>query len=259
MTRTPTLAELTRALDEAAELRRVVEAQDKQIDAAAVKLRDLVVENGELRDLAGRWERDFVDASRALAESRAERRALAAELDRARQTIATDRLTKVRSRAWLEDTWAADRERAEPEFVGLALLDIDGFKEINDTYGHAAGDEVLVAAAAALEAELPGQVARIGGDEFVVVFRAYDWLACGLDALHVELTSGPTLVVNASGGYAPAAPPGASLKAVLAEADARMYADKHHGVKPGEPAEHVRRRVRQAPPAPAPLAEVVCP
>jgi diguanylate cyclase (GGDEF)-like protein len=60
--------------------------------------------------------------------------------------------------------------------VCVALIDVDGFKQVNDTYSHAAGDEVLRAVAQALrdsvrESDLP---ARLGGDEFVILFRRTD-------------------------------------------------------------------------------------
>lgn len=67
---------------------------------------------------------------------------------------------------------AADLERA----TGLLLVDLDGFKTINDTYGHAHGDELLRAIASRLReiARSDELVSRIGGDEFAVVFGAED-------------------------------------------------------------------------------------
>ncbi|MGW4126154.1 diguanylate cyclase domain-containing protein [Nocardia sp. NPDC004711] len=62
---------------------------------------------------------------------------------------------------------AADRDR-----VGLCFVDLDGFKQINDRYGHGIGDQLLIAVATRLRDSLPadkGMIARIGGDEFVVL------------------------------------------------------------------------------------------
>ena len=57
----------------------------------------------------------------------------------------------------------------------MLLLDLDGFKEVNDTLGHQAGDDVLVAYAARLTAAAPGDlVARLGGDEFAVLIVGND-------------------------------------------------------------------------------------
>ena len=60
--------------------------------------------------------------------------------------------------------------RAEPD-VGVLFLDLDGFKPVNDAYGHDAGDEVLLATAKRLCDQVRGMdtVARLGGDEFGIV------------------------------------------------------------------------------------------
>ena len=91
-------------------------------------------------------------------------------LARLREQAGTDELTGLANlRVWnrVLDTGLARAGRsAEP--LAIALLDLDRFKAINDTHGHAAGDALLRELASALEAELrPGDVlARIGGDEF---------------------------------------------------------------------------------------------
>ena len=66
---------------------------------------------------------------------------------------------------------AVARARRSNGHFGLCFIDLDGFKQINDTHGHAAGDEVLKATAARLRAELRESdfVARLGGDEFVAL------------------------------------------------------------------------------------------
>lgn len=66
------------------------------------------------------------------------------------------------------------RERRQPA-MGLLVIDLDKFKRVNDTYGHAAGDEVLASLAGALKAELRrnDHVFRFGGEEFVIVLPAH--------------------------------------------------------------------------------------
>ena len=88
-----------------------------------------------------------------------------------------DALTGPPTRAVLADrlVHAAVRSRA-PGLVALLVLDLDGFKAVNDTHGHAAGDAVLVAVARRAAAVLRegDTVARLGGDEFVVLLEEVD-------------------------------------------------------------------------------------
>jgi diguanylate cyclase (GGDEF)-like protein len=118
--------------------------------------------------------------------------------------------------------------------VGVLYLDLDGFKHVNDTYGHAAGDEVLLTTAHRLGARARPQdtVARLGGDEFAVIAPRID--ADGLAALAARLTGAlaePHLVhghrvgVPASVG-AYLAGPGDLVEAALREADQAMYVVK---------------------------------
>lgn len=88
-----------------------------------------------------------------------------------------DPLTRIYNRKYLEDALAkilADRRRRKPVYV--ALLDLDGFKQINDTAGHDAGDAILCEVAAALREGLRKHdlLARYGGDEFVVLLYCVD-------------------------------------------------------------------------------------
>jgi diguanylate cyclase (GGDEF)-like protein len=67
----------------------------------------------------------------------------------------------------------ARAQRAEAD-VALLFIDLDGFKPINDTHGHAAGDAVLKAVASRVQAALRASdfAARLGGDEFVIILDA---------------------------------------------------------------------------------------
>lgn len=121
--------------------------------------------------------------------------------------------------------------------VGLLVIDLDQFKEINDTDGHEAGDLLLVSAAARLQQAVgaDGVAARLGGDEFAVLATEHDagsYLRLGgrvLDALsqpHTEL--GRTMIVRASVGVA-IADVGATTADLLRDADAAMYTAKRQG------------------------------
>jgi len=92
---------------------------------------------------------------------------------RLRQTAATDDLTGLANRGafrqHLGDRIAASRDAGSP--LALLLIDLDGFKAVNDAFGHLAGDDVLREVAAALRSTTHAACfpARIGGDEFAVI------------------------------------------------------------------------------------------
>lgn len=125
-------------------------------------------------------------------------------------------------------------EDAQVAPLSLAVVDLDHFKRVNDTYGHAAGDAVLVEAARRLTAALPGvQVARIGGEEFAVVFpgltapEAHRAVERALSAL--RSTPFPTVgIVTGSAGVAQLLD-GMDDDALFRLADALLYEAKHRG------------------------------
>ena len=94
-----------------------------------------------------------------------------AALEEAKRLAERDPLTGLRNRAQLMARLNDIKLRGNP--ICLVLLDLDGFKDINDTLGHAAGDECLQEIARRLDAVLGGRhlIARIGGDEFAVVIE----------------------------------------------------------------------------------------
>lgn len=141
---------------------------------------------------------------------------LAVERDRATR----DPLTGLLNRAGFADDWAA--RRPAPTGWMLALIDLDGFKAVNDRYGHAAGDEVLRAMAYWLR-ELP-VAARLGGDEFVALVPDVGWLPTRVSATP---RGGPTVSAGLSIGLTPAQ---GDLYDVLAKADAAMYYAKARGL-----------------------------
>ncbi|MCJ2133763.1 EAL domain-containing protein [Methylobacterium sp. J-026] len=151
---------------------------DRNCLAACVLLYLLALTHTAFRSEAG-----FREASRlkneatALARSRAEAHASVSALaDEMRRRATHDDLTGLLNRAGFIQQ-AEDRLRGST--LGLLLLDLDGFKFINDVYGHKAGDRVLVEVARRMSAALPehGLAARLGGDEFAVL---YDPAATGV-------------------------------------------------------------------------------
>lgn len=122
--------------------------------------------------------------------------------------------------------------------VALLYVDLDGFKPINDTYGHAMGDQFLIATARRLTRVVrpPDTVARLGGDEFVVVLD----IATEHDAEHVAsriveelakpiVIEGHELAVTASVGIAVARSELDDPDRLLRAADAAMYRAKNAG------------------------------
>jgi diguanylate cyclase (GGDEF)-like protein/PAS domain S-box-containing protein len=128
-------------------------------------------------------------------------------------------------------------ERLAAEAAGTVLmLDLDGFKAVNDTCGHQRGDAVLVAVAAALRDAMPvsAVIARLGGDEFAVLLEvdARMGMALGTRLIGRITMAAATLVkaprVTASVGIAELRR-GNDMEAVLAAVDRAMYAAKRAG------------------------------
>ena len=142
-----------------------------------------------------------------------------------------DGLTQLASRALFRERVA--EVVAEPG-VTILFIDLDGFKEVNDSLGHAAGDQLLVQVAARVSAVVPGDdmVARFGGDEFAVLVTAGD-----AEALAVRIVAavgesfridGRELHVGASIGLA-VARDADGMEALLRNADLAMYKAKAAG------------------------------
>lgn len=160
----------------------------------------------------------------------------AREFERRAHEATHDGLTGLGNRALLLDRAAVAlaRRRRHGDDVAVLFLDLDGFKTINDTQGHAAGDIVLAAVATRLLANVrrTDTVARLGGDEYVVLCEGarpgdVDALARRLEAAVSEpVPFGSHLaVVGASIGVAWASD-GDTADTLLARADAAMYAVK---------------------------------
>jgi diguanylate cyclase (GGDEF)-like protein/PAS domain S-box-containing protein len=129
-----------------------------------------------------------------------------------------DPLTGCFNRRYLAELTAIQGER-----WGCVVFDLDHFKHVNDTHGHARGDEVLVAMAVFLRSHVRPQdaVLRLGGDEFLVLLRgAGEELTQGvvgrLDAHRADAPIGFTMGAST-------VEPGTSLEAGLGEADRRLY------------------------------------
>lgn len=161
-----------------------------------------------------------------------DRSRLQRRLDAAESAALSDPLTGLGNRRAFERT--VDREEARcarfGHRAGIMVLDIDGLKDVNDTAGHAVGDDLLRRAGEAIRRTLRSadQAFRIGGDEFALLLP--EVTADGLSGLHDRLADALSGVdVSASIGCAIREHAG-DLRACVQAADAEMYERKRHRV-----------------------------
>ncbi|RWL43833.1 MAG: GGDEF domain-containing protein [Mesorhizobium sp.] len=148
----------------------------------------------------------------------------------------TDALTGLLNRRALFDLHGRMPVNA---FTAVVVFDLDGFKAINDEFGHAAGDELLKVFAEVLSADLRStdSVARMGGEEFAMVLKrtlpetaeaAAERVRAALAARIVQTEAGP-LRCTVSAGFAFGSSEGMSFDKVLSAADKALYAAKRAG------------------------------
>ncbi|HEX9530028.1 MAG TPA: EAL domain-containing protein [Acidimicrobiales bacterium] len=160
--------------------------------------------------------------------------------DELRRQALHDPLTGLGNRTVLYDrlSHAIRRASRSPQEVALLLLDLDGFKAVNDTLGHGAGDSLLVEVGSRLQDSVrPGDtVVRMGGDEFAILLEQAEADAAILVAQRVInrlrapfVVAGTPIVVNGSVGIAHGSTAGASAEDLMRRADLAMYAAKARG------------------------------
>lgn len=192
--------------------------------------------NIEVFDVARKDE--FGDLSRAFFYLSQQRRDAEKKLVKLTRT---DPLTGIHNRRMFDEIFAAalERSRRSRRGLGVAYLDIDRFKQINDTYGHGVGDQVLVEFAKRLKdcVRITDAVARLAGDEFVVIFEnlGSDAEAAGLatkmlDAMHPNFLVGElVLTVTSSVGIAVDMGSVGAVGDFMEEADKALYLAKKAG------------------------------
>lgn len=164
---------------------------------------------------------------------------LARVADEHAYAAAHDALTGLANRRHLLDQGTEHLSARHADGVtALVLIDLNHFKEVNDTLGHAAGDQVLVQVAERLRGAAQGGdlVARLGGDEFAVLLRGLPAPAVAahraealLATLHEPFElDGMRISVEASGGIS-AAPASGGMAELLRRADVAMYQAKRAG------------------------------
>jgi diguanylate cyclase (GGDEF)-like protein len=174
----------------------------------------------------------------ALLEDITERKRLEKQLQ---QQATTDELTSVINRRRFIDLATSEIKRATRlnHPMALALLDIDHFKHINDTYGHTIGDQALIALTRICKMNIreTDVLARIGGDEFVVLFpeatpreagASMERVRLALTAQPVDL-SGKLVPLTISVGIVGLVSGAMSLDLLLERADQALYQAKETG------------------------------
>jgi diguanylate cyclase (GGDEF)-like protein len=200
----------------------------------------LIVGHTDLRprgftQLCRRVGRALADATELSLLAAMAREEIAEQRDRYAREARTDQLTGLASRVQWEEALTAEESRWQRYGHGVVLvsMDLNGLKEANDRYGHAAGDDLLRAAAEIVRSSLRASdvVARIGGDEFGAILLETD--ASGAAALRDRVerasrawaVSHPDVRLSLSLGWA-VAEAGEPLRETFVRADRDMYRAK---------------------------------
>ncbi len=126
----------------------------------------LALDNNTNRAIEAIYARDDDALQRVLEETKK----LQQEVVRLREIAYKDSLTRTLNRRWLERFYLDESGECFAKEGVMALIDLNDFKQVNDLYGHAVGDKVLVHLAGRL-LQLQAHVIRYGGDEFLLIFE----------------------------------------------------------------------------------------
>ena len=199
----------------------------------------LVVENrrliSELTAANAALERRVEERTQRL---RDQNQALREARDRIEQLSRKDALTGLTNRRWLDEVLHGEAERAQRYDVPfcVVMVDLDHFKDVNDTFGHVVGDQVLIAVARSLEsaARMSDVVARYGGEEFLALLpnsaMEQAWvlaerMRAGVRSIPLSFRAEP---MTASFGVAQWRPDD-TVTGLVERADEALYQAKHGG------------------------------
>ena len=170
------------------------------------------------------------------------RKRMQREHDELVEVALLDPLTGLGNRRAFDARLAEEVSRASryKSALSLAMVDLDGFKEINDRHGHMAGDTVLVRVGLLLKEVMRASdiVTRYGGDEFAIILpdtgKTEAWLAAeklrsALIDLQIELAGGHVVGVTGSTGLAGFSEANQTPEGLLEAADSALYRAKHRG------------------------------
>ena len=185
-----------------------------------------------------------LDAVAALTQEQTRAETLAADNQRLAAEALTDPLTKLPNRRsfnqQVETIIAGHSRGTHAGRFGIMVLDLDHFKTVNDTYGHAVGDEVLIEVGRRLQERCRSNefVARMGGEEFAVllpstdadeIIRAGDGYRKAVSAMPIETAAGRLDVTTSVGVATSDSVMDESPDALYDRADRALYDAKHNG------------------------------
>jgi diguanylate cyclase (GGDEF)-like protein/PAS domain S-box-containing protein len=213
---------LNDGIDQDVEVDVVLPSGDRR--RALMSIRGLLRESGEVSGSITRVQ-DVTDNARAREEL--EKRAT------------FDALTRCHNRSSILAALQHELEREDATNTGVVYVDLDRFKSVNDTLGHAAGDEVLVLVGECLKDanRADDKIGRLGGDEFLVLLRGIPGPEVAMsvaqrvcDSLRTSVAvSQGTVALSASAGVAWTMGDAISAEELVSRADAAMYRSKDQG------------------------------
>ncbi|WP_456381581.1 GGDEF domain-containing protein [Hydrogenimonas sp.] len=219
------------------ETKELADATEKFLDRQIQKLLILNRKSGEHIEQLDETSKKALDAMQAhdessLQKSIEETEALRREIERLKESVYTDSLTGTHNRKWLDAHLLDTRECFKSPCI-LAIVDLNYFKQINDTLGHIAGDKVLKLISAHLKT-LGVPVIRYGGDEFLLIFDGSTDMEKAAKKMHLcreallkksLLFNGRTFKGSFSYGLY-SCTQGENFSDALEKADRKMYEDK---------------------------------